>query len=73
MEKIRVSAYLSTENYEQLQEYMTKRELSQSKAINTIIGSYLADTSEDKLTGQIIRLEQQLSDLKRHLLAIRFR
>ncbi|HEY9635275.1 MAG TPA: hypothetical protein V6D14_17870 [Coleofasciculaceae cyanobacterium] len=72
-DKIRVSVYLSSENYQQLQEYMTRQELSQTKAINAIIGSYLTDKPEDELTGQIMRLEQQLSDLKRHVLALRFR
>lgn len=72
-EKIRVSVYLNHENYQQLQDYIARRELSQTKAINDIIGSYFADKPEDDLTGRIMKLEQQLSDLKRHVLAIRFR
>lgn len=72
-DNIQMTVYLSPENYQQLQEYMTRRELSQTAAINDIIGSYLADKAEDDLMKRIDRLEEEIRGLKRHLFAIRFR
>ncbi len=73
MNKIQVQSRLSPEVYEQLQAYMTQQGLSEIMAIEAILISYLADKSLDELTGRVFKLEQELSYLKRQLLAVRFR
>lgn len=72
-DNIQVNISLSPENYQQLQEYMINQNLSETAAINDIIGSYLAEKTDDKFMARIDKLEQEIRDLKRHLLAIRFR
>lgn len=73
MNKIQVQSDLSPEIYQQLQAYMTERELSEATAIEAIVNSYFLDRTQDELTGRITKIEQELSALKRHVLAIRFR
>ncbi|HEY9599172.1 MAG TPA: hypothetical protein V6D33_16010 [Cyanophyceae cyanobacterium] len=72
-ENIQLNIYLTPENYQQLQEYMISQNLSETAAINDIIGSYLADKTDDNFMARIDKLEQEIRGLKRHLLAIRFR
>jgi hypothetical protein len=52
---------------------MTERELSEATAIEVIVNSYFLDRNQDELTVRIANIEQDLSALKRHVLAIRFR
>lgn len=73
MDKIQVTSNLSAENYQHLQEYMTQQGISEAMAIEAIVSSYFADKPLDELTTRINKLEQDLSSLKRHLLALRFR
>jgi hypothetical protein len=73
MKKIQVRSHLSSEIYQQLQQYMAKEGLSETSAIEAILSSYFADKPQDKLAVQIAKIEQDLSALKRHVLAIRFR
>lgn len=73
MNKIQVQSDLSPEIYQQLQAYMTERELSEATAIEAIMNSYFLGRTQDELTGRITKIEQELSALKRHVLAIRFR
>ncbi len=73
MNKIQVQSDLSPEIYQQLKAYMTERELSEATAIEVIVNSYFLDRNQDELTGRIANIEQDLSALKRHVLAIRFR
>lgn len=73
MNKIQVQSNLSPEIYQQLQAYMTERELSEATAVEAIVNSYFLDKPQDELTGRIAKIEQELSDLKRLILAIRFR
>ncbi|HEY9649162.1 MAG TPA: hypothetical protein V6C95_00760 [Coleofasciculaceae cyanobacterium] len=72
-DNIQVNISLSPENYQQLQEYMINQNLSETAAINDIIGSYLAEKTDDKFMTRIERLEQEIRGLKRHILAMRFR
>ena len=72
-QKIRVTGYLEPETYQQLHQYMTELKLSQTKAISAIVSSYLAGKAQDELTARIDRLEREISDLKRHVVAVRFR
>jgi hypothetical protein len=73
MNKIQVRSRLSSEIYQQLQQYMAKEGLSETMAIEAILSSYLSDKPQDNLAVQIAKIEQDLSALKRHVLAIRFR
>jgi alpha-amylase/alpha-mannosidase (GH57 family) len=73
MNNIKVRSNLSPEIYRQLQEYMTQQGLSEAAAIEAIVNSYFLDKAEDELVGRIAKIEQALSDVKRHVLAIRFR
>ncbi|MCA1993800.1 MAG: hypothetical protein LDL41_17405 [Coleofasciculus sp. S288] len=73
MKKIKVRSNLSSEIYQQLQQYMTMQGLSEATAIEVIVNSYFLDRPQDELIGRIAKIEQALSDLKRHMLAIRFR
>ena len=73
MDKIQVRSHLSSEIYQQLQQYMAKEGLSETSAIEAILSRYFADQPQDKLAVQIAKIEQDLSALKRHVLAIRFR
>jgi hypothetical protein len=73
MNKIQVQSDLSPEIYQQLKAYMTERELSEATAIEVIVNSYFLDRNQDELMGRIANIEQDLSALKRHVLAIRFR
>ncbi len=73
MNKIQVQSDLSPEIYQQLKAYMTERELSEATAIEVIVNSYFLDRTQDELTERIANIEQDLSALKRHVLAIRFR
>lgn len=73
MNKIQVRSRLSSEIYQQLQQYMAKEGLSETSAIEAILSSYLSDKPQDNLAVQIAKIEQDLSALKRHVLAIRFR
>jgi hypothetical protein len=73
MSKIQIQSHVSPEVYQQLQTYMTERGLSETTAIETIVSSYLAEGSQDELRQRIAKIEQDLSVVKRHVLAIRFR
>ncbi|HEY9729840.1 MAG TPA: hypothetical protein V6D50_25605 [Chroococcales cyanobacterium] len=73
MNKIQVRSRLSSEIYQQLQQYMAKEGLSETSAIEAILSSYFAEKPQDNLAVQIAKIEQDLSALKRHVLAIRFR
>ena len=73
MNKIQVQSCLSPEIYQQLQGYMTEQGLSEIVAIEAIVSSYFANRSLDELTGRVFKVEQELSYLKRQLLAMRFR
>lgn len=73
MDKIQVMSNLSAENYQQLQEYMIKQDLSEAMAIEAIVSSYFAYQPLDDLRTQISKIEQDMSTLKRHLIAMRFR
>ena len=73
MNKIQVQSCLSPEIYQQLQAYMTEQGLSEITAIEAIVSSYLANRPLDELTGRVFKVEQELSYLKRQLLAMRFR
>ncbi|HAJ59387.1 MAG TPA: hypothetical protein DCP31_09045 [Cyanobacteria bacterium UBA8543] len=73
MNKIQVQSGLSPEIYQQLQAYMTEQGLSETMAIEAIVSSYFADRPLEELTGRVGKVEQELSYLKRQLLAMRFR
>lgn len=73
MNKIQVQSSLSPEIYQQLETYMTERGLSETLAIEAIMSSYFADRPLHELTGRIMKVEQELSYLKRQLLTVRFR
>jgi lipoate synthase len=73
MDKIQVTSHLSPEIYQQLQEYMTQQGLSEAMAVEAVVSSYFADKPLDELTTRITKVEQDMSALKRHLLAVRFR
>ncbi len=73
MNKIQVTSHLCPEIYQKLQQYMSERGLPETIALEVIVSSYLADSLEDNLTNRIAKVEQELSYLKRHLLAMRFR
>lgn len=73
MDKIQVTSNLSAENYQQLQEYMRQQGLSEAMAIEAIVSRYFADQPLDELTIRIRKIEEDMSTLKRHLLALRFR
>lgn len=73
MDKVQVQSRLSLEIYQQLQGYMTEQGLSEATALEAIVSSYFADKPQVELTERIARIEQDLSDVKRHVLAIRFR
>jgi hypothetical protein len=73
MDKIQVQGRLNPEIYQQLQLYMTEQGLSEAKAIEAIVSSYFADRGQDELTGRLAKIEQDLAELKRHVLAVRFR
>jgi lipoate synthase len=73
MDKVHVQSRLSLEIYQQLQGYMTEQGLSEATALELIVSSYFADRPQVELTERIARIEQDLSDVKRHVLAIRFR
>jgi hypothetical protein len=73
MNKIQVTSNLSAENYQKLQEYMNNQGVSEAVVIEAIVSTYFANQTLDKLTSRISQIEQDLSTLKRHLLALRFR
>jgi hypothetical protein len=73
MDKIQIISDLSPEIYQQLQRYMTEKGLSETTAIEAIVNSYFSDISQYELMGLLAKMDQDLSDLKRHVLAIRFR
>lgn len=73
MDKIQVTSNLSQINYQELQEYMSKQGLSEAMAIEAIVSNYFADQRLDALTTRLSKIEQELSSLKRHLIALRFR
>lgn len=73
MDKIQVTSSLSAENYQQLQEYMNQQGVSEAMAIEAIVNRYFAYQPLDELTTRISKIEQDMSNLKRHLLALRFR
>ena len=73
MNKIQVRSDLSPEIYQQLQRYMTEKGLSETTAIEVIVNSYFSDRPQDELMAVLAKMEQDLSYLKRHVLAIRFR
>ncbi len=52
---------------------MTEQGLSEITAIEAIVSRYFADRPLDELTGRVFKVEQELSYLKRQLLAMRFR
>lgn len=72
-EKIPVTTQLNTEVYQQLQEYMSEQKLSQTSALKAIVENFFRDRPQDELMVRINRLEQEIADMKRHVLAIRFR
>lgn len=72
MNKIQVESRLTSEIYQQLQTYMTDLGLSEAAAIEAIVSRYF-ENSQDELVRRIAKMEQDLSDVKRHVLAIRFR
>ena len=73
MSKVQVQGSLSAEIYQQLQAYMTGFGLEEAAAIEAIVSGYFADNPQDELMRRIAKMEQDLSDVKRHVLAIRFR
>lgn len=73
MNKVQIQSQLNPEIYQRLQAYMTEQGLSETMAIEVIISTYLTDKSENNLTERIAKIEQDLSSLKRHVLAVRFR
>jgi hypothetical protein len=73
MNKIQVRSDLSPEVYQQLQQYMTEKGLSETTAIEVILDSHFSGRSHDELMGILAKMEQDLSYLKRHVLAVRFR
>ena len=72
MSKVQVQGSLSEEIYQQLQVYMTDLELEEAAAIEAIVSGYF-DNSQDELMRRIAKIEQDLSQVKRHVLTIRFR
>ena len=72
MSKVQVQASLREEIYEQLQVHMTDLGLDEAEAIEAIVSAYF-DNSQNELMRRIAKMEQDLSDVKRHVLAIRFR
>lgn len=72
MNKIQVKSRLSPEVYQQLQAYMTDQGLSEAAAIEVILSGYFVNP-QDELMKRIAKIEQALSDVKRHVLAIQFR
>lgn len=72
MNKIQVRSRLSSDIYQKLQHYMAKEGLSETSAIEAILSSYFADEPQDNLAVTIAKIEQDVSALKRHVLAIRF-
>lgn len=73
MKKIQVRSDLSPEIYQQLQRYMTEKKLSETTAIEAILNSHFSGRSQDELMGILAKMEQDLSYLKRHVVAVRFR
>lgn len=72
MSKVQVQGSLSEESYQQLEVYMTDLGLSEAAAIEAIVSAYF-DNSQDELMRRIAKIEQDLSQVKRHVLKIRFR
>jgi hypothetical protein len=72
MSRINVQSRLSPKVYEQLQAYMTDHKLSEAAAIEAILSGYF-DNPQDDLMKRFAKMEQALSDMNSHLLAIRFR
>jgi len=72
MSRINVQSRLSPKVFEQLQAYMTDHKLSQAAAIEAILSDYF-DNPQDDLMKRLTKMEQALSEVKSHLLAIRFR
>ena len=72
MSKVQVQGSLSEEIYQQLQVYMTDLGLEEAAAIEAIVSGYF-DNSQDELMRRIAKIEQDLSQVKRHVLTIRFR
>jgi hypothetical protein len=72
MNKVQVQSRLNSEIYQQLKAFMTEKGLSEATAIEAIMCSYFADRPQAGLAEQLTKIEQELSDLKRHVLAIRF-
>jgi len=52
---------------------MTEKELSEATAIEAILNSHFSGRSQDELMGILAKMEQDLSYLKRHVVAVRFR
>jgi hypothetical protein len=52
---------------------MTEKGLSETTAIEAIVNSYFSDKPQAELMAVLAKMEQDLSYLKRHVLAIRFR
>lgn len=73
MSNVQVQGSLSEDIYQQLQAYMTELGLSEAAAIEAIVSGYFADNPQDELIRRIAKMEQNLSDVKRHVLAMRFR
>ncbi len=73
MNKIQVRSDLSPEIYQQLQRYMTEKGISETTAIEAILNSHFSGRSQDELMGILAKMEQDLSYLKRHVVAVRFR
>lgn len=73
MDKIQVTSNFSQTNYQELQEYMSKQGLSEAMAIEAIVTNYFAAQKLDALTTRLSKIEQEISNLKRNLIALRFR
>ena len=72
MNRIIVQSRLSPKVYEQLQAYMTDQGVSEAAAIEAVLSDYF-DNPQNELMKRLTKMEQALSDVKSHLIAIRFR
>jgi len=71
MNRTVVKSDLSPKVYEQLQAYMTDQGLSEAAAIEAVLSDYF-DNPPNELMKRLTKMEQSLSDVKSHLLAIRY-
>ena len=71
MNRTVVKSDLIPKVYEQLQAYMTDQGLSEAAAIEAVLSDYF-DNPPNELMKRLTKMEQSLSDVKSHLLAIRY-